>query len=115
MEGNFINNQFSKMVVFSDGDFAINGKGQQAKQLQPDNVSLMANAIDWLSDDTGLIELRTKGVTSRPLNANLEDGTKTLIKYLNFLLPIIIIVLFGVIRLQYKKRIRKTIKAIDYD
>ena len=48
------------MVVFSDGDFAVNGEGQNAQQLQPDNVSLMSNAIDWLSDDTGLIELTNK-------------------------------------------------------
>ncbi len=114
VEGKIANNTFNKMVVFSDGDFAVNGEGRKAQQLQPDNVSLMANAIDWLSDDTGLIELRTKGITSRPLDAQLEDGTKTLIKYANFLLPIIIIILFGVIRFQYKKKIRNIIKNTDY-
>lgn len=91
------------MVVFSDGDFAVNGEGQQAQQLQPDNVNLMTNAIDWLSDDTGLIELRTKGVTARPLDAQLEDSTKTLVKYANFLIPIAAIILFGFARFQYKK------------
>lgn len=114
MEGNLSGNTYSKMVVFSDGDFAVNGEGQGAQQLQPDNVSLMSNAIDWLSDDTGLIELRTKGVTSRPLDAQLEDGTKTLVKYANFLIPIILIILFGVIRFQYKKKIRNIIKSTDY-
>ena len=114
MEGNFVNNTLSKMVVFSDGDFAVNGEGQQAQQLQPDNVSLMTNSIDWLSDDTGLIELRTKGITSRPLDAQLEDGTKSLVKYGNFLFPIILIVLFGIIRFQYKKKIRNVIKQTDY-
>ena len=104
----------TKMVVFSDGDFATNGEGQGAQQLQPDNVSLMTNAIDWLSDDTGLIALRTKGVTSRPLDAQLEDGTKTLVKYANFLIPILLIVLFGAIRFQYKKKIRNIIKSTDY-
>ncbi len=114
MEGKISGNTYSKLVVFSDGDFAVNGEGQGAQQLQPDNVSLMSNAIDWLSDDTGLIELRTKGVTSRPLDAQLEDGTKTLVKYSNFLLPIILIILFGVIRFQYKKKIRNIIKSTDY-
>ena len=114
MEGKISGNIYSKMVVFSDGDFAVNGEGQGAQQLQPDNVSLMSNAIDWLSDDTGLIELRTKGVTSRPLSAQLEDGTKTLVKYANFLIPIILIILFGVIRFQYKKKIRNIIKSTDY-
>lgn len=115
MEGKIAGNSFSKMVVFSDGDFAVNGSGKQAQKLQPDNVSLMTNAIDWLSDDTGLIELRTKGVSSRPLDASIEDGTKTLVKYLNFLLPIVLIILFGIFRLQYKKRIRKIIRATDYE
>jgi len=114
MEGNIASNTFSKMVVFSDGDFAVNGEGQGAQQLQPDNVSLMTNAIDWLSDDTGLIELRTKGVTSRPLDAQLEDSTKTVVKYINFLLPIGLIILFGAIRFQYKKKIRNIIKSTDY-
>ena len=37
----------------------------------------------------GLIELRTKGITSRPIK-EIEPGTKGLIKWFNFLLPIII-------------------------
>ena len=114
LEGNLIGTTYSRMVVFSDGDFAVNGEGQGAQQLQPDNVSLMSNAIDWLTDDTGLISLRTKGVTSRPLDAQLEDGTKTLVKYANFLVPIIFIVVFGIIRFQYKKKIRNIVKSTDY-
>lgn len=114
VEGNIVGNINSKMVIFSDGDFAVNGEGQQAQQLQPDNISLMVNAIDWLSDDTGLIELRTKGVTSRPLNAQIEEGTKTMVKYLNFLLPIILIILYGVYRYQTNKKIRNKLKLIDY-
>ena len=114
VEGNIVGNLSSKMVVFSDGDFATNGEGQQAQQLQPDNISLMVNAIDWLSDDTGLIELRTKGVTSRPLDASLEEGTKTMVKYLNFLLPILLIILYGVYRYQTNRKIRNKLKSIDY-
>jgi len=96
----------SRMVVIGDGDFAINGERQQGKQLQPDNVSLMVNAIDWLSDNTGLNELRTKGVTSRPLNSSLEDGTKTMLKYFNFLFPVILILLYGFVRMQMRSRLR---------
>lgn len=103
-----------KMVVFSDGDFAVNGEGQNAQQLSEDNISLMANSIDWLSDDTGLIELRTKGVTSRPLDATLEDGTKTLLKYLNFLLPIALIIIYGVIRFQIKRKKRNELMNTEY-
>ena len=103
-----------KMVVFSDGDFAVNGEGQNAQQLSEDNVSFMANAIDWLSDDTGLIELRTKGVTSRPLDPSLEDGTKTLLKYMNFLLPLVLIIIYGMFRFQLKRKRRNELMATDY-
>jgi len=103
-----------KMVVFSDGDFAVNGEGENAQQLSEDNVSLLANAVDWLTDDTGLIELRTKGVSSRPLDASLEDSTKTLLKYLNFLLPIILIIVYGVFRFQIKRKKRNQLLSTEY-
>ena len=53
VEGNIVGNVPSKMVVFGDGDFAVSGSGRSARRLQEDNINLMSNAIDWLSDDTG--------------------------------------------------------------
>jgi gliding-associated putative ABC transporter substrate-binding component GldG len=103
LEGNFRGGAFSKMVVLSDGDFAINAGGQQ--QVNPDNVSLMVNSIDWLSDDTGLIGLRTKGVSSRPIK-QMEDGTRGFLKWFNFLLPIVLVLIYGFIRFQYRKNQR---------
>nr|MDA3866532.1 ABC transporter [Salinivirgaceae bacterium] len=86
-------------------DFVVNGKGRNAQQQQPDNINFFANAMDWLADDTGLISLRTKGVTARPLD-DLENGTKTTLKYMNFLLPLILIVLYGILRTQQRKHRR---------
>lgn len=105
LEGNIAGNTVNKMVVIADGDFAINGEGQGARQQNPDNINLMVNAIDYLSDDTGLIELRTKGVTSRPLD-QLEDGRKTFLKWMNLLLPIVLIVIIGFIRSQQQRNLR---------
>ena len=106
VDGKIEANTYSKMVIFGDGNFATNGSGQNAQKLNPDNVNLMANAIDWLSDDTGLIALRTKVITSRPLKADISEGTKTLIKYLNFLIPLLIIIGFGIVRYQYRRKLR---------
>ncbi len=114
LEGKLLGSKKTKMVVFGDGDFAINGKGKSPRELQPDNVNLMANAVDWLTDETGLSQLRTKGITSRPIDPTLSEGTKTIIKYVNFLLPILLIILYGVIRFQTKKKIRKQIQSVDY-
>lgn len=95
-----------KMVVFGDGDFAVNAQGRAAK----DNVSLLVNSIDWLSDDTGLIDLRTKGVASRPIDAAyLGDdarSTRNLLKALNVGLPILLALLYAVFRAQRQRSIR---------
>ena len=110
LSGKLAGNTESKMVVISDGDFPVNREGQRAQQLQADNVSLMLNSIDWLSDATGLIDLRTKEVTSRPLD-QIKDGTKVFLKWFNFLLPILLIIIYGIIRMQYNKN--KKIKRME--
>ena len=95
----------SSMVVFGSGKFAVNGKEQEATQLAPDNVSFLVNAIDYLTDQTGLMDLRTKGVTSRPLK-ELEGTQRTLWKYFNFLFPILLILIYGIYRSQRNRNIR---------
>lgn len=103
LEGNIAGSGYSRMIVIGDGDFPLGGG--QGNQTNPDNISLMANSIDWLSDDTGLIELRTKGATSRPVD-ELEDGRITFLKYLNFLLPLLLIIIYGIYRTQRKQTLK---------
>lgn len=114
IDGKIVDDTPSRMVVFSDGDFAVSGKGQNRRELREDNVSLMVNAVDWLSDDTGLIQLRTKGASSRPITAQLDAGTRTFVKYLNFLLPILLIIIYGVFRAQLRRKFRKNLMSVDY-
>jgi gliding-associated putative ABC transporter substrate-binding component GldG len=95
----------SKMVVIADGDFPVNGPRGEQQQLQEDNVSLMVNSIDWLSDDTGLITLRTKGITSRPIK-DMDDSKRAFLKWLNFLLPILLVLVYGFVRFQIKRNQR---------
>jgi len=104
-------NKDSRIVVAGDGDFPIY---QQGQQFIPDNANFLVNAIDWLTDDTGLIQLRTKGVVARPLEKQLEAGERSLVKVLNFLLPILILLGFGIYRRQKRKMQTLKWKAIDY-
>ena len=114
IEGKLAGEAQSKMVVISDGDFIVTGSPQRPRQLQPDNVSLMANSIDWLSDDTGLIALRTKGVTSRPID-ELEDSTKTILKYSNFLAPLLLVIGYGLVRMQRNRMKRLKRMSENYE
>ena len=102
LSGNIVGDIPSNIVVFGDGDFPVAGQGRGE---QSDNVSLMVNSIDWLSDDTGLIELRTKGVASRPID-ELEDDRRTFLKYLNFGLPILLVLAYGFYRSQKRRNTR---------
>lgn len=105
LEGRLSGSAVSKMVVVGDGDFVVNGYGQQAQRLSPDNVNFLSNAVDWLTDDTGLIELRTKGTTGRPID-EMEETTRTILKYTNFLLPLVLVLTYGLIRFQ-RNRMRR--------
>jgi len=110
LEGNLggANSLPSKLVVVGDGDFATSGS--QGRGQGQDNISLMVNSIDWLSDDTGLIDLRTKGIASRPIDETYlgEDnaGKRNMIKYLNFGVPILLLLIYGFIRSQRQRNLR---------
>ena len=107
IEGNLGGTGQSKMVVVGSGNFAINGDPQQGQQqVNPDNINFVANAIDWMADDTGLNDLRTKAVTARLLKP-LEDGDKQLFKWGNMFLPILLILGYAMVRRQRNLRKRQ--------
>lgn len=113
LSGMITGNSFSRFILYTDGDFPVNGPRDQARQVQPDNINLFANSVDWLLDETGLIALRTRGAVARPLEP-LEDNTKTLLKYANFLAPILLVFIYGLIRGQRRRAIRKRRMQADY-
>lgn len=113
LSGMITDDSFSRFLLYTDGDFPVNGPREQARQVQPDNINLFANSVDWLVDETGLIALRTRGVVARPLDP-LEDDTKTLLKYSNFLAPILLVFIYGLIRGQRRRVVRKRRMQEDY-
>lgn len=96
----------ARICLIGDGNFAVNGIGTNKIQIQRDNINFLANAVDWLSDDSGLISLRTKGISSRPLN-QITDRQVFVLKYLNFLLPIVLLIIYGLFRFR-QRSIRRT-------
>lgn len=99
----------AKICLIGDGNFIVNGNGANKIVIQQDNINFLANAVDWLSDDTGLMSLRTKGISSRPLN-EISDSKVFLLKYFNFLLPLIILIAYGLFR--FKRRNVKRAKRM---
>ncbi len=102
VEGKFNSDKKARMIVVANGDFCLNDK-QGRIQGTMDNINFVANAVDWLSDETGLAELRTKTVTGRPIK-EMDDKKKNFIRYANVLSPIILVLIIGFLRSQYQKR-----------
>jgi gliding-associated putative ABC transporter substrate-binding component GldG len=94
-------NPDSRLVVFSDSDFFVSERGE----VNGDNVNLIVNTVEWLCDKSGLAELRTKGVIYRPIE-DMEEGKRAMIKYANFLAPLILVVGVGIWRSQRNRNKR---------
>ncbi len=90
-----------RLVFWADADFV----SDQVLRDQS-NLVMFQNMTDWLAQSQGLIAIRSKNVTSRPLD-EVEDSTRTFVKFLNiFAIPILVII-FGVGRWQIRKQNRR--------
>ena len=107
LSGNIAGNNNSKIVLITDSEFLVNSN---SRRMAPSHAGFVVNSVDWLSDDTGLIELRNKGLKSNPIE-QLESGTKTFLKWLNFMLPLLIVIIYGIIRSQINRN--KRVKRME--
>lgn len=89
----------ARIIVVGDSDFLTDGFLRQS----PDNLTLFQNLVDILTLDSDLINIRSKGVTSRPVK-DLEDNERMMIRYLNVFGVTLIIVAYGLIRYYRRKK-----------
>jgi len=99
----------NQIILIADSKFLIDEGGGAA----PENHIFLMNAVDYLLGDKELISLRSREVTNRPLQ-ELEDGEKSTWKWINILLPSILIIAFGFIRLRNENARSKVLEEI-YD
>lgn len=94
----------NKMIVIADGDLARNKiiKGQplplgvdRLTDEQFGNEQFIRNALDFLLDDSNLIELRNRNIEERLLDRYRISEEKSKWQWLNLLLPLAIITLLG--------------------
>jgi len=101
----------SQLILVADNRFLTDDGGGGV----PENHIFMMNAIDFLMGDKDLMALRSREITDRSLNEELvTDDAKSTWKWINGLLPSLLIVGFGFWRFQMHKRTMKLIEEI-YD
>ena len=93
----------TRMVVFGDGNFV----QDQYLQGGSTNLILFLNSVDWLSQDSDLLAIRSREAAIRPLDPDITDQTKFNVKLANLIGPPILILLFGVYRWSARRNRRK--------
>ncbi len=95
-----------RLVVFTNGSFCTGEQNGRTTRLPKGNLDLMVNAADWVTHHTSLLSLRGKEKNYRPITDPGETARTTL-KWLNLLLPPGIVLLYGLLRVQWRRRQRK--------
>jgi len=103
----------NKMIVIADGDV---GKNQILKGKPTDlnrdkwtgqtfgNKDFLINAVDYLLDDTGLINLRNKTLKINILDKQKAYKERTFWQFINVALPLILLFSFGFVFNYLRKR-----------
>ena len=105
----------SKQIVISDGDVLANYVSRDGSKVLPlgyDRISNMTwgnkrfiqNCIDFLTDETGFINIRGKEISLRLLN--LEKAKKEKLKWqlINMVGPLLVLSIFGVVYTWRRKK-----------
>ena len=71
-----------------------------------DNITFFANIADYLADDAGLIDIRSKDVAEPPLEP-VSDGSKQAVKYTNMILPPLLVLGYGLMRWRKRQFMKK--------
>lgn len=103
----------NKMIVIADGDIARNAfiKGEalplgmdKMSNQQYGNEQFLRNALDYLLDDSNLIELRNRNIEVRLLDRQRIEEDKSKWQTFNLVLPLAIIGLLGGLFFYIRKR-----------
>jgi hypothetical protein len=90
-----------RIVLVGDGDFL----NESVVGPIQGNVTFGLNMIDWLVQDDALLSIRSKSIAPRALDP-VPDGIRPLVKYGTMFGPVLLIVLFGMVRWRSRKNRR---------
>ncbi|MBS1516896.1 MAG: Gldg family protein [Bacteroidetes bacterium] len=94
----------SKIIAIGDGDFA-----NEENRPPRENVVFFINLVDYLMDDVGLAEIRTKMSSEAPIQDTSEE-TKKFLKYFNLIFPPALILLIGLYKWNQRKLKKKNLQ-----
>jgi ABC-2 type transport system permease protein len=104
----------TKIIVCSDADIITNETGKSGRELPVGfdkfsgklfgNKDLIVNSVDFLLEDRGIIDIRSKEITLRPLDKVKVEEERSYWQIINLVMPVMLLLLFGVSRYYLRKR-----------
>ena len=105
----------SKVIVFGDGDIIRNEIDPESGEpvalgVEPfsgatyANEDFILNVLDYMVDDSGLLEARSREVKIRPLDRVKVRNEKTKWQFINVVLPVVIIVFMGGLKWFFRRK-----------
>lgn len=104
----------TKMIVIADGDIALNSVSQTDGPLQMGmnpytkykyaNNEFIANCIEYLVGNSGILETRSKDFTLRLLDKKKLEESKTTWQVIAIAVPLLLVIIFGALYQWLRKR-----------
>lgn len=105
----------TKMIVAADGDIIKNVVQQSTGRIYPlgydiytkqtyGNKNFILNAVNYLCDDTGLLEVRSREIKLRMMDRKKINDEKIKWQAMNTALPILLIIVYGFAQAIIRKR-----------
>ena len=86
------------------------GNSQFLQQGRPDGQLFFLNTVDWLTLGEELINIRSHGVTNRPLK-EVSESEKFFLKFISIAGVPILVVAFGLVRFFLRRRAKRLVEA----
>jgi ABC-2 type transport system permease protein len=105
----------TKMIVVADGDLARNDYQRSTGQVYPlgfdrntqqtfANKTFLVNCVNYLLDDEGMLQLRSREVKLRLLDKKKISQQRTKWQFINMALPLIVLFIFSFLQFYLRKR-----------
>lgn len=110
----------NKMILIADGDIALNDFSPQQQQILPmglnkytigtnyeyqfANRDFILNCLEYMINDSGIMETRNKDFVLRVLDTKRVGEQKFMWQLCNIALPVLLVIIYGFIYQQIRKR-----------
>lgn len=107
----------TKIIVVADADIIRNGVSRVGSEEEPlplghdrymnqtfGNKDFLINCLNYLVDDNGIMELRSRELKLRSLNKQVIRQRRTMIQVINTIFPVVIVIVAGIIYTYFRRK-----------